>query len=242
MILFVLLPLLKISIMNTLKSYFILCGFLCLFISCNQNEDVEMDEFVTPSTICTKNVEPNDNDWHLKIDITEALDTSLVSIMNLMAKKQIVALTVYGEEVDMNRRVSDGQMGLVIGDDGLTCGFNLYITGSSEDRVCLVSRACESYLSCYFDLSILFGIGSGLTYGSLYFDRDAGKYSIRSIPPYFSDKKNCLYVEIASNYIPAGYGYYKRFYPRRVDLMNLDWGIILHSQYKSLDLHPCTIY
>ncbi|WP_270652040.1 MULTISPECIES: hypothetical protein [Paraprevotella] len=218
-----------------MKTLNLICGFLVslLLLSCNQDE-VQVVE----NAIAKKSMASDDADWHIAFDVTEAFDTVATEIKEKILKHQLVAITVYGEERYCPWAVPDGHMGLVIGDDGQTCGFNVYLSGFNGDRIYIVSQQCGQKNSNYFTLPILFGIGSSLTYGALEFNKNNRQCYYRSLPTAFYGKEVCLFMIFATDYITSGYGYYKRHVPRHIDVTDMEWILVEHKDYKNLDLYP----
>ncbi len=215
----------------------VLCFFVTLsFFACNQDG---IDEIATRSDVVKRGGIPDDN-WHAALEITEALDTVSLQIAEKIRNHKVVALSVFGEEESAGYGPTDGSLGLTIGDDGLTCGFNVYVTGSSGNRIFLVSRAsCPRNSTLEF--KVPFNTGADAS-GMIWFNPTTKECRFRSTPFVDSNKTCYLWMVFATDFIPAGYGYYKRYLPRHLDLSKAYWEVIPHSEYKHLDLSPNVNY
>ena len=206
------------------------------FFACNQDD---IGEMATRSDVVKKSDIPDDN-WHAALDITEALDTVSLQIAEKIRNHKVVALSVFGEEESAGYGPSDGYLGLTIGDDGLTCGFNVYVTGSAGNRIFLVSRASCSRNSA-LEFKVPFNTGADAS-GMIWFSPTTKECRFRSTP-FVDPNKTCyLWMVFATDFIPAGYGYYKRYLPRHLDLSKAYWEAISHNEYKHLDLSPNVNY
>lgn len=52
-------------------------------------------------------------------------------------------------------------------------------------------------------------------------------------------KNSCLYVIFATDYMPGGFGYYRRYGPYPIDIKNMYWSTINSKEFNARILHPC---
>ena len=222
-----------------MKNFNFLLLLLILFVSCTQDE---LYEGLENDPVVEKVATSTDNKWYMVCDITDELPLSVVEIIReKMIEDQIVAITLYGEDVNCQVRVADGNMGLNIGDDGRTCGFNLYLGGSGDDHIYIVSL--ESMYGSNIrsaSVPILFGLGSSsLSYALLEFADVYEPPIFRDISPSYQEENSCLYVIFATDYMPGGFGYYRRYGPYPIDIKNMYWSTINSKEFNARILHPC---